>query len=146
MAAYENVRNLTVLVKVTAGVAAALMYRFVEIDAAATEDPAVKTLVPGGATGAIPDGILAMKADTNIGDGYVASSMALPDGAQVLIELGENVSAGDWLRVGGNGAEVDGAAYLANAQNDIRVAKALSDGVVGQIIPILFTGYRGVTP
>lgn len=145
MAAYEYVRNITVLVQVTASVAAAQMYRFCEIDAAGAENYVVKTQV-AAALGALPDGIIAMNPDTNVKDGLVAVPMALADGGQCLVELGEICAKGDWLRVGGNGAEVDGAAYLANAAGDIRVAKALKAGVVGEIIPIVFYGYRGVTP
>lgn len=145
MAAYENVRNITVNVAVVAGVAAAQMYRFCEIDAAASEPYAVKTQV-AAALGALPDGIMAMNPDVNIKDGFVSAPMALADGGQCLVELGEICAKGDWLRVGGNGGEVDGAAYLANAAGDIRVAKALKAGVVGEIIPIVFYGFRGVTP
>jgi hypothetical protein len=144
MAAYENVRNLTVLVAVANGVPAALMYRFAKFDPAAGEDFAVITHVPG-ANGEAADGILAMKPDPK-GTGFVASSIALPDGGQCLVELGQACAKGDLLRVGGNGAEVDGAAYKADAAGDIIVAKALSAGVVGQIIPIQFYGYRGSVP
>lgn len=145
MAAYENVRNLSAVTLVTAGVAAAAMYRFIEWDDAATEEFGVKTHVPG-ANGAASDGIGAMKPDTKIGDGYVAMLIAVPDGGQCVIELGEDASAGDDLRVGGDGAEVDGAAYLADAAGDVIVAKALTDGVAGQIIPIQYFGYRGEVP
>lgn len=145
MATYENTRSISVLVAVAGGVAAAAMYRFVTVDPAGAEDFVVKTLVPG-ANGAAADGILAMAPDTKVGTGLVASSMILPDGAQALIELGQNCAKGDLLRAGGNGAEVDGAAYLADAAGDIIVAKALSAGVVGQIIPVQFYGYRGAVP
>lgn len=145
MAAYENVRNLSAVCAIAGGVAAAQMYRFVEWDGAAAEEYAVKTHVPG-ANGAASDGIGAMKPDTKIGDGFVAMLIAVPDGGQALIELGEDCNNGDDLRVGGDGAEEDGAAYLADAAGDVIVAKALSAGVAGQVIPIQYFGYRGEVP
>lgn len=142
MAAYENVRCLSAVTAIAANVAAAKLYRFVEFDGSAAEEFAVITHVPG-ANGAPSDGICAMKPDTQIGDGFVATLIAVPDGGQAVIELGEDCSNGDDLRVGGNSTEEDGAAYLANATGDIIVAKALSDGVAGQVIPIQYYGYRG---
>lgn len=142
MAMHENSRRLSVLVAVTASVAGALPNRFCELDTTG-EYGQVKTFVPG-ANGGVPDGILAMKADTaNVKDGVVASSMALPDGAQQTIELGEAVTKGDLIRCGGNSSEVDGAAYLADASGDVIVGKAIEAGAVGEIVSILFTGHAG---
>lgn len=144
MAASELTANLSVLVKVTNSVPDALRYRFAQFDSAATEPRGVKTHVPG-ANGAAAQGILAMSADTKIVNGYVASSIIKPDGSIALVELGEAVAAiGAKLRVGGNGAEVDGAAYLADAVGDVIVAYALALGSVGDIIPVQFVGYAGV--
>ncbi len=143
MASYENTSSITVMVAVVGGVAAALPYRFCKFDPAGAEPFCVITHVPP-ALGEAADGILAMKADKNVGTGLTASSMILPNGSQALIELGENCAQGALLRVGGNGAEVDGAAYLANAAGDVIVAKALKAGVVGEVIPIQFYGYRGL--
>lgn len=146
MAASELTGNLSVLVKVTNSVAEALRYRFAQFDSAATEPRGVKTHVPG-ATGAVAQGILAQSADTKIVNGYVTSSIIKPDGSVALVELGEAVAAINApLRVGGNGAEVDGAAYLANATGDVIVGYALALGNVGDIIPIQFLGYAGVAP
>lgn len=146
MSLYENVRNLTVVVAVTSSVPAALYCRFANwVDGG--EDFQVVTHVPG-ANGAAARGVLAMKVDAkNIVDGIGASSIALPDGGQCLIELGEAVTVkGAPLRVGGNSTEVDGAAYLANATGDVIVGYALSLGAVGDIIPFQFVGYAGVAP
>lgn len=144
---HENVRTLSVLVKVVNGVAAALPNRFCQIDTADTANLlSVKTHVPG-ATGAVSQGILGMKADPKAapsGTNYCACPMVLP-GCQAEIELGEAVTdLSVPLRVGGNSSEVDGAAYLANATGDVIVAYPLTLGVVGEIIPILYVGYAGV--
>lgn len=149
MALYEACRNLSCRIKITSGVASAVMYRFATWTAGGSEPYEVKTHVPG-ATGAAARGILAMKADPNAvrqyasTTGYVNSSIALPDGGQCLIELGEAVTDLDVpLRVGGNSTEVDGAAYLANATGDVIVAYPLALGSVGDIIPCQFVGYAG---
>lgn len=145
MSVYENVRNLSVVTKVTAGVAAMKMYRFAKPVFAGGAKYEYETHVPG-ANGAAAFGICAMKPDAkNAPNGeLVTTSIALPDGGQALIELGEAVTdLSVPLRIGGNGAEVDGAAYLANASGDVIVAYPLELGVVGQIIAIQFFGYRG---
>ena len=142
---YEAVSRVSVAVNIIASVAQALPNRFCRFDAAATESRAVITHVPG-ANGAAARGILAMKADAkNRVNGYVASSMIIPNGAIAEVELGEAVTdLAVPLRIGGNGAEIDGAAYLANAAGDIIVAYPLALGAVGQVIPIQFVGYGGV--
>lgn len=150
MALYENVRNISCRVRITSGVASAIMYRFCTWTQPALEPYEVKTHVPG-ANGAAARGILAMKPDPNgvrafaTTTGYVNSSIALPDGGQCLVELGEAVTDLDVpLRIGGNSTEVDGAAYLANATGDVIVGYPLKTGGVGEIIPIQFIGYGGV--
>lgn len=151
MALYELARTLNGVIKVVNGVPGALMYRFVDWVSGGTEPYEFATFVPG-ANGGVPAGICAQKADPNglrqfaTTTGYVNSQLAIPEGGQCLIELGENCSRGDWLRAGGNSSEVDGAAYLANAQNDVRLGKALEDGTVGQIIAFQYMGYAGLTP
>ena len=143
MATHENVDLLSVVVGVTNKVAEAVVDRFCNWKAAPAESFMVETHVPG-ANGAPAVGILGMKPDADaVGTGNVASSMVLP-GCQTVVELGEAVSAGNPLRVGGNGGEVDGAAYHANASGDVIVAYALTDGAVGEKISIHFVGYHGV--
>lgn len=148
MSAYENIKTITRLVKITAGVAGAVVYRFAKLSGTASDDkncPAVATHVPG-ANGAAAQYILAMKPDTKITDGYVSVPCAMPNG-QALVELGEAVTTiGAPLRVGGNSTEVDGAAYLADATGDVIVAYANRTGAVGDIIDIDFVGYHGVVP
>lgn len=143
MSTNENVRLLTVLVNVTAGVAGAVANRFCLIDSAGTEPSVVKTHVPG-ANGAAAQGILAMKPDAaGRVNGLVACSMAIP-GGKVPLELGQAVAQGDPIRIGGNSTEVDGAGYKADATGDVIVAYATKAGAVGEVIPVLFTGYSGV--
>lgn len=141
---YENVRNITVNVAVVASVAAAQMYRFVDWVTSTPDPYEVATYVPG-ANGGVPAGICAMSPDTNIVDGYVSIPMALADGGQCLIELGENVTQGAKLRCGGNSSEVDGTAYLANAAGDVIIGTALKAGNVGEVIPFQFL-YQGAVP
>jgi hypothetical protein len=149
MALYELARTLNCSIKVVNGVPSALMYRFATW-VNAGEPFEIATHVPG-ANGAAARGIVAQKADPNglrafaTTTGYVNSQIAIPEGGQCLIELGEAVTDITVpLRVGGNSTEVDGAAYLANATGDVIVAYPLSLGSVGQIIPIQFIGYGGV--
>lgn len=145
MAAYENVRNVSVQVAVASSVAAALPYRFAKWVNGGV-DRQVATHVPG-ANGAVACGILAMKADAaGVKDGYATSSIALPDGGICLVELGEAVTDITVpLRIGGNSTEVDGAAYLANAAGDYIVGYPLQTGAVGNIIEFQFFN-GGVVP
>jgi hypothetical protein len=138
MAAYENVRNVSVQVAVASSVAAALPYRFATWKNAGA-DREVITHVPG-ANGAVARGILSMKADAaGVVDGFATSSMALPDGGICLVELAEAVTDITVpLRIGGNSSEVDGAAYLANATGDFIVGYPLQTGGVGAIIEFQF--------
>jgi hypothetical protein len=151
MALYELARTLNGVIKVENGVAGADIYRFVDWVAGATEPYEFATFVPGAA-GGVPAGICAQKPDPNgvkqflTSTGYVNSQLAIPEGGQCLILCAEICAVGDWLRAGGNGGETDGAAYLANATNDVRIARALEVGAVGQIIAIQYVGYSGLTP
>lgn len=141
MATNEATQNLSVSVNVASGVAAALPYRFANWDTTAGR---VITHVPG-ANGAPSIGILAMEVDT-ASDGEKQSSIVIPNGGIAVVELGEAVSTvGAALRVGGNSSEVDGAAYLANASNDVIVGYALETGSVGDIIRFQYFGYHGLT-
>jgi hypothetical protein len=153
MAVFELARTLNCVVRVASGVPAALYCRFAVWDTAqigvGSDAYEVKTHVPA-ATGAPAQGVLAQRISQNElsangGNGVYASQIAIPEGGQCLIELGEAVTAyGQPLRVGGNSTEVDGAAYLANATGDIIVGYALvATGAVGEIIPFQFVGYHG---
>ena len=149
MAVHEKATPLwSAQTKVTNGVAAAVVDRFVELVPGGA-DCEIRTLVPG-AFGDVPVGILGMKADVlgvpNPGVGLVTVGVMNNVGAQGIIELGEICGEGVNLRVGGNGAEVDGAAYLADASGDVIVGKSLEAGVVGQKIAILYLGYAGKVP
>ncbi len=146
MSLYENVRNISAVTNVVASVAAATMFRFVtwKNNAGRWE---CENHVPA-ATGAAARGICAMKPDAkNVVDGLAVTLIALPDGGQCLVELGEAVvDLTVPLRIGGNAAEIDGAAYLANAAGDVIVAYPLQLGAVGDIIEIQFVGYAGLIP
>lgn len=140
MAMFERITPQSCRVQVTNGVAAAIANRFCIRDPNATADDVMITHVPGAA-GAPAQGILCMKPDTVRTNftGLVTSSYEPPKGAEPTIELGEAVTQrGAALRVGGNGAEVDGAAYLADASGDYIVGYAAEVGVVGQIIRFQF--------
>jgi hypothetical protein len=141
MASVGDVTLTTVLVDVTAGVAGALPDRFVQLSATAQD--LVVTAVPTSALGAAPLGILAEAADLTR-NGRQQLSMVVPR-SRAKIFLGEAVTTiGAPLRVGGFGAETDGAAFLANAAGDIIVGYARETGAVGEIIMIEFTGYNGL--
>lgn len=140
MATYNAVTMIPVVVNVSSGTAAALINRFVTWDT--SNEGRVITHVPG-ANGAAAVGILMEAVETD-SDGEHESSMAIPNGAIVDVLLGENCTLGADLRVGGNSSETDGAAYLANATNDVIVAKALQAGSAGEIIRVQFLGYAGL--
>lgn len=142
MALTEKTGFVSVDVNVASGVAAALPNRFVVWDSNAGR---VITLVPA-ATGAFADGILAEEVDATI-DGVKTAAMLMPGPVIGKVLLGEAVvTVGSTLRAGGNGAEVDGAAYLADATGDIAIAKALEVGGIGAIISVSFPGFIRVTP
>lgn len=148
MAIYENVTLQSCKVRVVNGVAAAIVDRFCTRDTTAGRTDEMITYVPG-ANGGVPDGILAMKPDTTpfaASTGTVVTSYVRADGAEAIIELGENAGAGVWLRAGGNSTEVDGAGYLADATGDVRIFKTAEAGVVGQKVRGNFFQYAGTTP
>lgn len=145
MATTNAINLLPVMVKVTDKVPGALADRFVTYQTSSAAEREVITLVPGAA-GGHPVGILAENVPTDKGNGLYPSSIAVPDGSYPKVLLGENVTAGAPLRAGGNSTEVDGAAYLANAQNDIIIARAMEAGNAGEIIQIQFGPYGGLVP
>jgi hypothetical protein len=146
MAGYESAKTVSMLATITNGVANVIRSRFVTLDPAGAGPRSVKTLVPG-ALGAYAIGICAMKPDRNgPKDGQVSVPVHVPDGGIGIIELGQAVAQGDPLRVGGNGAEVDGAAYKADAAGDVIVGFAEKAGGVGEFIGIHFVGFAGVAP
>jgi hypothetical protein len=142
MAMHESIKPQSCRVQITNGVAAALANRFCRRDTAAAADDVMITHVPPAA-GAPAQGILAMRAtslNTRTDETYLATtSYVRPDGCEATVELAEAVTQrGAPLRIGGNGAEVDGAAYLADAVDDYIVGYAAELGVVGQIIRFEF--------
>jgi hypothetical protein len=148
MAVHENVTLQSCKVRITAGVASAIVDRFCIRDTTAGRVDEMITHVPG-ANGAAAVGIIGMAPDTvrSTFSGTVVTSYVRPDGAEAIVELGEIVTTlGAPLRVGGNSTEVDGAAYLADATGDVVVGFAAETGVVGQKIRFQFTGYSGVRP
>ena len=143
MAAYENVRELSVRVGVDAnGAAAVQKYRFAKWKAGG-EDQEVEA-----ATGVADDvaGVISQKVPTKLqpGTAYIAPavSMAIADSGIALVELGEAVAAiGDDLRCG-----PDGKAFLADAAGDGIVGEALEVGAIGQIIRFQFKGGKRLVP
>lgn len=139
MATVNSERKVPVKVNVSSGTPAALVKKFCVWD---TNADRVITHVPG-AHGAAAVGILYESVETST-DGEHESAMILP-GCITKITLGEAVTTvGAALRIGGNSSETDGAAYLANATNDVIVGYALSTGAVGDVISFHFTGYSGL--
>lgn len=140
MATHENVRLLSCRVKVVNGVAGAIVDRFCKRQTTTPGAEEMITHVPGAA-GAPAQGIIAMKPDTApfaATTGFVVTSYVPPDGGEAVIELGEIVTQGAQLRIGGNSTEVDGAAYLADASGDYIVGIAAEGGAVGQKIRFQF--------
>lgn len=147
MALHENVRLLSCRVKVVNGVPGAIVDRFCRRQTTTPGSEEMITHVPGAA-GAPAEGILGMKADTApfaASTGFVVTSYVPPDGGEAVIELGEVVTQGAKLRIGGNSTEVDGAAYLADASGDYIVGTAAEAGVVGQKIRFQFLN-QGLLP
>jgi|SRR3990172_808318 len=148
MATFESVKIQSCRVKVTNGVAAAVVNRFCTPQTSSPGEDEVITHVPGAA-GAPAFGILAevpnVNAIVNPGTGFVTCGYVRPDGAKALVELAEICTQGAKLRIGGNFSETDGAAYLANATGDYIVGTALEDGAVGQVISFSFQN-EGLVP
>lgn len=143
MAAYENVRELSVVVGVSnAGAAAVQKYRFAKWKAGGADQEVE------AATGVADDvaGVISQKVPTTLepGKAYLspAVSMAIADSGIALVELGEAVTAiGADLRTG-----TDGKAFLADAAGDGIVGEALEVGVIGQIIRFQFKGGKRLVP
>lgn len=144
MAAYENVREVSVIVEVSdAGVAAVEKYRFAKWqDAAGSVDQEV-TAATGVAD--IVAGVISQKVATNLQSGteYKAPAVSMAFDGIALVELGEAVTDLDvMLRPG-----TDGMAFLANAAGDRKVAQPLETGSIGDIIRIqLFAGAGELVP
>lgn len=143
MAAYENVRELSVVVAVDAqGAAAVQKYRFAKWKAGGADQEVE------AATGVADDvaGVISQKVPTTLspGNAYLspAVSMAIADSGIALVELGEAVAAiGADLRPGDAGK-----AFLADAAGDGIVGEALEVGAVGQIIRFQFKGGKRLVP
>lgn len=144
MAAYENVREVSVIVEVSdAGVPAVDKYRFAKWqDAAGSVDQEV-TAATGVAD--IVAGVISQKVAANLQSGveYKAPAVSMAFDGIALVELGEAVSDLDvHLRAG-----TDGMAFLANAAGDRKVAQPLETGAIGDIIRIqLYTGAGELVP
>lgn len=140
MAAYENVREVSVIVGVDdTGAAAVEKYRFAKwLDGGVDQEVTVAAAVDD-----IVAGVISQKVPTNLqpGEAYKAPavSMAVADSGIALVELGEAVADLDvMLRPG-----PDGKAYLANAAGDRRVGQPLELGAIGQIIRFQFFAGAG---
>lgn len=140
MAAYENVREVSVVVNVdAAGAAAVSKYRFAKwldggVDQEVTVAAGVADLVAG---------VISQKpaTDLNPGTAYKAPavSMVVADSGIALVELGEAVTSLDVpLRPG-----TDGKAFLADAIGDRRIGQPLETGAIGDIIRFQFFGGAG---
>lgn len=138
MAAYENVREVSVIVGVdNAGAAAVTKYRFAKwLDGAGSVDQEV-TAATGVAD--IVAGVISQKVPTLLQPGvaYKAPAVSMAFDGIALVELGEAVTDLDiHLRPGAGGA-----AFLADAAGDRKVAQPLELGAIGQIIRIqLYAG------
>lgn len=143
MAAYENVREVSVIVAVdNAGAAAVDKYRFAKWKAGGADQEVE------AATGVADDvaGVISQKVakTLNPGTAYLAPavSMAVPDSGIALVELGEAVAAiGADLRPG-----LLGRAFLADATGDGIAGEALETGAIGQIIRFQFKGNKRLVP
>lgn len=142
MAAYENVREVSVIVEVSdAGVPAVDKYRFAKwTDAAGSVDQEV-TVADGVAD--IVAGVISQKVPVTLNPGTEykapAVSMAIADNGIALVELGEAVVDLDVpLRPG-----TDGKAFLADAAGDRKVGMPLETGGIGAIIRFQFSGGAG---
>ena len=144
MAAYENVREVSVIVGVDAsGVAAVTKYRFAKwSDAAGAVDQEV---IAATGVADIVAGVISQKPATNLqsGTAYKAPAVSMAFDGIALVELGEAVTDLDvMLRPG-----TDGKAFLANAAGDRKVGQPLETGAIGDIIRFqLFAGAGELVP
>lgn len=141
MAAYENVRELSVVVTVTNGQTPAVdKYRFAKWKAGGVDQEVeAATGVADDVAGVISQKVLKSGSTTFVSP---AVSMAIADSGIALVELGEAVTAiGADLRPGAGGA-----AFLADAAGDGIVGEALELGAIGQIIRFQFKGNKRLVP
>jgi hypothetical protein len=142
MAAYENVREVSVIVAVdAAGAPAVTKYRFAKwSDAGGSVDQEV---IAATGVADIVAGVISQKVATTLNPGVAykapAVSMAVGDNGIALVELGEAVVDLDVpLRPG-----TLGKAFLADASGDRKVGMPLEVGSIGQIIRFQFAGGAG---
>lgn len=150
MAMHQGIGDLgNCQVKVVNAVPAALVDLFCVRQVTSPGVDEMITYVPTSANGGFPDGIIAMapttRAIANPGTGFVTTSYVRMNGYEAVITLAEACAQGALLRCGGLSAEVDGAAYLADATGDVAIGKACEAGVVGQVIRFQFQ-YYGIRP
>lgn len=140
MAAYENIREVSVVVGVdSSGVAAVSKYRFAKWLDGGVDQEVTAAEGPADLVG----GVLSQKPATNLAPGTAykspACTMAVADGGIALVELGEAVTSLDVpLRPG-----TDGLAFLANAAGDRKVGQPLETGAIGDVIRFQFFGGGG---
>ncbi len=131
MAAYENVREVSVIVGVdSSGVAAVTKYHFAKwSDASGFVDQEV--IVADGVAD-IPAGVISQSPATDLDSGtaYKSPAVAMAIDGIALVMLGEAVTDLDVHLRPGTG----GAAFLADATGDRRVAQPLETGAIGDII------------
>jgi hypothetical protein len=142
MAAYENVREVSVIVGVdSSGVAAVEKYRFAKwLDGGVDQEV---TVADGVAD--IVAGVISQKPATTLqsGSAYKAPAVSMAFDGIALVELGEAVTDLDvHLRPG-----TDGMAFLANAAGDRKVGQPLETGAIGDIIRFqLYSGAGELVP
>lgn len=142
MAAYENVREVSVIVGVnSSGAAAVTKYRFAKwLDGGVDQEV---TVADGVAD--IVAGVISQKPATTLdpGTAYKAPAVSMAFDGIALVELGEAVTDLDvMLRPG-----TDGKAFLANAAGDRKVGQPLETGAIGDIIRFqLFAGAGELVP
>jgi hypothetical protein len=135
MAAYENVREVSVIVGVdAAGAAAVVKYRFAKwLDGGVDQEVTAATGVADAVAG-----VISQKVATTLQPGVAykspAVSMAVADSGIALVELGEAVTS---LNVGLRPGTL-GKAFLSDATGDGQVGMPLELGSIGQIIRFQF--------
>lgn len=144
MAAYENVREVSVIVAVdSSGVRAVSRYRFAKwSDASGFVDQEV---IAATGVADIVAGVVAgnAAADLNAGVAYKAPAVPMAVDGICLVELGEAVTDLDVMLRPGTG----GAAFLADATGDRKVAQPLETGSIGDVIRCqLFAGAGELVP
>lgn len=144
MAAYEKVCEVSAIVGVDAsGVPAVEKYRFAKWSDAAGS--VAQEVIAAEGVGDIVAGIISQKPATDLqpGSAYKAPAVSMATGGICLVELGEAVTDLDVMLRPGTG----GAAFLANAAGDRKVAQPLETGSIGDIIRCqLFAGAGELVP